>query len=94
MFARVTFYPTLLYNVVMEKVTSRRWYDRMDDTVILGALPFQSMAQQVSVTNPFEVTISVTYFFLINMCFFKLWNFIALSLWSMGHFPMALGQLE
>lgn len=47
MFARVTFYPTLLYNVVMEKVTSRRWYDRMDDTVILGALPFQSMTKQV-----------------------------------------------
>lgn len=93
MFARVTFYPTLLYNVVMEKVTSRRWYDRMDDTVILGALPFQSMAQQVSVTNPFEVTLSVTYFFLIYD-FFKLWNFIALSLWSMGHFSMALGQLE
>lgn len=31
----------------MEKVTSRRWYDRMDDTVILGALPFQSMTKQV-----------------------------------------------
>ncbi|XP_052756456.1 phosphatidylglycerophosphatase and protein-tyrosine phosphatase 1 [Galleria mellonella] len=47
MFARVTFYPTLLYNVVMEKITSRRWYDRMDDTVILGALPFQSMTKQL-----------------------------------------------
>lgn len=47
MFARVTFYPTLLYNVLMEKVTSRRWYDRMDDTVILGALPFQGMTKQV-----------------------------------------------
>lgn len=47
MFARVTFYPTLLYNVLMEKVTSRRWYDRMDDTVILGALPFQSMTKQL-----------------------------------------------
>ncbi|XP_072929666.1 phosphatidylglycerophosphatase and protein-tyrosine phosphatase 1 [Epargyreus clarus] len=47
MFARVTFYPTLLYNVLMEKVSSRRWYDRMDDTVILGALPFQSMTKQL-----------------------------------------------
>lgn len=47
MFARVSFYPTLLYNVLMEKATSRRWYDRMDDTVILGALPFQSMTKQV-----------------------------------------------
>ncbi|XP_021209280.1 phosphatidylglycerophosphatase and protein-tyrosine phosphatase 1 isoform X3 [Bombyx mori] len=47
MFARVTFYPTLLYNVFMEKVTSRRWYDRIDDTVILGALPFQGMTKQL-----------------------------------------------
>ncbi|XP_045776368.1 phosphatidylglycerophosphatase and protein-tyrosine phosphatase 1 [Maniola jurtina] len=47
MFARVTFYPTLLYNVVMERMTSRRWYDRMDDTVILGALPFTGMTKQL-----------------------------------------------
>ncbi|CAG9128139.1 unnamed protein product [Plutella xylostella] len=47
MFARVSFYPTLLYNVLMEKVTARRWYDRMDDTVILGALPFQGMTRQL-----------------------------------------------
>ncbi|CAK1547475.1 unnamed protein product [Leptosia nina] len=47
MFARVTFYPTLLYNVFMEKVSSRRWYDRMDDNVILGALPFQGMTKQL-----------------------------------------------
>ncbi|XP_039757739.1 phosphatidylglycerophosphatase and protein-tyrosine phosphatase 1 [Pararge aegeria] len=47
MFARVTFYPTLLYNVLMERVTSRRWYDRMDDTVILGALPFTGMTKQL-----------------------------------------------
>ncbi|GBP46998.1 Phosphatidylglycerophosphatase and protein-tyrosine phosphatase 1 [Eumeta japonica] len=47
MFARVTFYPTLLYNVLMEKVTTRRWYDRIDETVILGALPFQNMTRQL-----------------------------------------------
>lgn len=47
MFARVSFYPTLFYNVFMEKVTPRRWYDRIDDHTILGALPFRSMAQQV-----------------------------------------------
>lgn len=47
MFARVTFYPTLLYNVLMEKVTSRRWYDRIDDNVILGALPFRGMSKQL-----------------------------------------------
>lgn len=45
--ARLLFYPTLAYNVVMEKVSSRRWFDRVDDAVILGALPFRSMTKQV-----------------------------------------------
>lgn len=48
MFARVTFYPTLVYNVLMEKLTPRQWYNRIDDTVILGALPFPHIAQEVS----------------------------------------------
>jgi len=42
MFARVTFLPTLAYNVAMERVSSRRWYDKVDPTIILGALPFRS----------------------------------------------------
>lgn len=48
MFARLSFYPSLLYNVIMEKITNRNWYDRIDDTVILGALPFRGMTNQVS----------------------------------------------
>lgn len=48
MFARFTFYPTLFYNVVMEKFSSRRWFDRIDENVILGALPFPSLTRQVS----------------------------------------------
>merc|ERR1711892_1576005 len=42
MFARVTFLPTLAYNVAMERMSSRRWWDRVDKSVILGALPFRS----------------------------------------------------
>jgi len=45
--ARILFYPTLAYNVVMEKVTSRQWFNRVDQTVILGALPFRSMTEEV-----------------------------------------------
>ncbi|XP_076003032.1 phosphatidylglycerophosphatase and protein-tyrosine phosphatase 1 [Genypterus blacodes] len=45
--ARFLFYPTLAYNVLMEKVSSRRWFDRVDGTVILGALPFRSMTKQL-----------------------------------------------
>jgi atypical dual specificity phosphatase len=48
MLARFSFYPTLLYNVVMEKITNRNWYDRIDDNVILGALPFRGMTDKVS----------------------------------------------
>lgn len=47
MFARVTFYPTLVYNVIMEKISPRQWYNRIDDTVILGALPFPKIAKEV-----------------------------------------------
>lgn len=47
MFARLSFYPTLVYNVFMEKMTSRRWYDRIDNNVILGALPFPSISQKL-----------------------------------------------
>lgn len=50
MFARVTFYPTLLYNVFMEKVTQRNWYDRIDENVILGALPFRNLCQKVNIS--------------------------------------------
>nr|CAG4652272.1 EOG090X0GSS [Triops cancriformis] len=48
MLARVSFLPTLAFNVAMEKLSDRRWFDRMDDTVILGALPFRSMTQQLT----------------------------------------------
>lgn len=47
MFARVTFFPSLVYNVFMEKVTARQWYNRIDENVILGALPFPTMTKQV-----------------------------------------------
>jgi atypical dual specificity phosphatase len=50
MFARVTFYPSLAYNVFMERVSARTWYNRIDDNMILGALPFKFMADDVSLS--------------------------------------------
>jgi atypical dual specificity phosphatase len=57
MFARTTFLPSLAYNVFMEKVSSRRWWDRIDDHVILGALPFKGETSQkvFSIKLPFRV---------------------------------------
>jgi len=51
MFGRLSFYPTLMYNVVMERVSSRQWFDRIDSNVILGALPFRSMVDQLKEEN-------------------------------------------
>ena len=44
---RALFFPTLGYNVVMERLAFRDWYNRIDDNVVLGALPFRSQTQQV-----------------------------------------------
>jgi atypical dual specificity phosphatase len=39
-YARILFYPTLFLNIVLCKVFGlRNWYDRIDEYVILGALP-------------------------------------------------------
>ena len=44
---KVCFYPSLAFNVLMEKCTSRQWYTKIDDSVILGALPFKWMTKQL-----------------------------------------------
>jgi atypical dual specificity phosphatase len=59
MFARFTFYPTLFYNVVMEKISSRRWFDRIDENVILGALPFPSLTRQLVEEENVKAVISM-----------------------------------
>uniref|UniRef100_A0A9I9D6M4 Dual specificity protein phosphatase DSP8 n=1 Tax=Cucumis melo TaxID=3656 RepID=A0A9I9D6M4_CUCME len=39
--ARVLFYPTLLYNVFRNKLqTEFRWWDKVDEFILLGAVPF------------------------------------------------------
>ncbi|CAL4902174.1 unnamed protein product [Urochloa decumbens] len=41
--ARFLFYPTLLYNVVRNRFEAEfRWWDRVDQYVLLGAVPFPS----------------------------------------------------
>ncbi|XP_005103343.1 phosphatidylglycerophosphatase and protein-tyrosine phosphatase 1 [Aplysia californica] len=47
MLARIFFYPTLGTNILMTYVTSRQWYNRIDDTVLVGALPFKSVTKQL-----------------------------------------------
>lgn len=70
MLARASFYPTLLYNVMMEKLSNRTWYSRIDETVILGALPFRSITETVRIPRVFFI--SVTLLFLMHVFVFLL----------------------
>lgn len=49
-FARIAFYPSLLWGIATESST-KRWYDRVDNYVILGALPFKSQTKEVSLST-------------------------------------------
>jgi len=51
MFQRLIFYPSLAYTVLMTKFAGRPWYNRIDDTVLLGALPFRSITEEVRRRN-------------------------------------------
>ena len=47
--ARVLFYPTLLWNVVTVGISrKRKWYNRIDGNVVLGALPLRIITTSVS----------------------------------------------
>lgn len=47
--ARAFFLPSLAYNVIMEKVSSREWYNTVDHNLILGALPLRWTTHEVSI---------------------------------------------
>ncbi len=45
---RLLYFPSILRMTLLEG-PKRRWYDRVDSTVILGALPFRSQTKKVFV---------------------------------------------
>lgn len=63
---RIGFLPSLSYNVVLNKLNLRPWYNRVDDRVIIGALPWISIKNEliekenvrgvVSMNENFELT--------------------------------------
>lgn len=44
---RLGFLPTLSYNLVLNKFNVRPWYNRVDDRVIIGALPWISIKDEL-----------------------------------------------
>lgn len=65
--ARVLFYPTLLYNVVRNKFQAEfRWWDQIDEFLLLGAVPFPSDVKRlrdigvwgvVTLNEPYETLV-------------------------------------
>ncbi|XAR59646.1 Phosphoprotein phosphatase [Bertholletia excelsa] len=65
--ARALFYPTLLYNVVRNKIQAEfRWWDWVDKFVLLGAVPFPSDVERlkdlgvcgvVTLNEPYETLV-------------------------------------
>lgn len=47
MLENAIFYSSLAYNVVLNKLQYRRWYDRIDQSIILGALPFRGKSSKM-----------------------------------------------
>ncbi|GMT12725.1 hypothetical protein PFISCL1PPCAC_4022, partial [Pristionchus fissidentatus] len=48
-FGTLAFYPSLGYNLIRNFIQPTRWqwYNRIDDSLILGAMPFQSMSDEL-----------------------------------------------
>lgn len=44
---RMGFLPSLSYNVILNKLNVRDWYNRVDDRVIIGALPWISIKDEL-----------------------------------------------
>ncbi|KAK8602293.1 hypothetical protein V6N13_058063 [Hibiscus sabdariffa] len=68
--ARILFYPTLLYNVFRNKIQSEfRWWDEVDQFLLLGAVPFPRDVRRlkqlgvgavITLNEPFETLVSTS----------------------------------
>nr|CAG4648342.1 EOG090X0GSS [Moina brachiata]SVE93341.1 EOG090X0GSS [Moina brachiata] len=57
--ARVSFYPSLAYNVLMEKISSRDWYNHVDNQVILGAIPLRYKTRELVAQENVKAVVSL-----------------------------------
>lgn len=56
---RLSFLPSLSYNVVLNKLNVRPWYNRVDDKVIIGALPWLSIKDELIDTENVRGVVSM-----------------------------------
>ncbi|OQV23821.1 putative Phosphatidylglycerophosphatase and protein-tyrosine phosphatase 1 [Hypsibius exemplaris] len=60
------FFPTIFYNVVMDTVRSRNWFNRIDKHVVLGAMPFRSGLESLVSSENIKGIISMNEEFELN----------------------------
>ncbi|KAL5798960.1 hypothetical protein ACOSQ2_003780 [Xanthoceras sorbifolium] len=75
--ARALFYPTLLYNLVRNKIQSEfRWWDRVDELILLGAVPFPAdvprlrelgVSGVVTLNEPYETLVPTSLYHAHNI---------------------------
>ncbi|MBA0831615.1 hypothetical protein Goarm_016068 [Gossypium armourianum] len=75
--ARALFYPTLLYNLVRNKIQSEfRWWDRVDEFILLGAVPFPTdvprlkdlgVSGVVTLNEPYETLVPTSLYHAHNI---------------------------
>ncbi|KAK8693395.1 hypothetical protein V6N13_070979 [Hibiscus sabdariffa] len=75
--ARALFYPTLLYNVLRNKIQSEfRWWDRVDEFILLGAVPFPADVHRlkdlgvsgvVTLNEPYETLVPTSLYHAHNI---------------------------
>ncbi|XVF88654.1 hypothetical protein PTKIN_Ptkin19aG0068200 [Pterospermum kingtungense] len=59
--ARILFYPTLLYNVFRNKIQSEfRWWDEVDQFLLLGAVPFPKDVRRLKQLGVVETLVSTS----------------------------------
>jgi len=46
-FSRLMYFPGVGWNTIRWRLQKLEWYNRIDNTVVLGALPFRSQAKEV-----------------------------------------------
>lgn len=61
---KLIFYGSLAYNVVMNKFNIRKWYDRIDQHVLLGALPLRGQFPKMVCSVFFFVVFAILIFHL------------------------------
>ena len=45
--SRIFYFPGIAWNTVSWRWRRYQWYNRIDNTIVLGALPFRSQAEEV-----------------------------------------------